>query len=166
MFLSIQNSAQAAGGPDQVFIPLATTANTGSIGVSNDLSVEENEVIRLTNEQRAAAGCGPLAVSFKLMTAARDHTRDMAQHNQMSHTGSDGSTVVVRYERVGYLWRMAAENVAAGYPSPADVVDGWMHSSGHRSNILNCNITEIGVGYALTPSGDAAYWTQNFGTPQ
>jgi uncharacterized protein YkwD len=64
----------------------------------------------------------------------------------------------------GYTYRMAAENIAAGHRSPADVVKGWMNSPGHRANILNCGFTQIGVGYA-TGGTHGTYWTQNFGTP-
>ena len=55
------------------------------------------------------------------------------------------------------------ENIAAGYPTPAAVMDAWMNSAGHRANILNCAFAEIGVGHA-TGGPFGAYWTQDFGT--
>jgi uncharacterized protein YkwD len=43
---------------------------------------------------------------------------------------------------------LVGENIAAGDPTPARVVDGWMQSRGHRPTILTCSYTRIGVGYA------------------
>lgn len=82
---------------------------------------------------------------------------------RMSHTGSDGSTMVQRIDRVGFPWRSAAENVAYGYPSATAVMGAWMNSTGHRRNILSSN-THIGVGLAYGADG-LPYWTQVFATP-
>jgi len=46
----------------------------------------------------------------------------------------------------GITYSAAAENIAAGYATAADVMNGWMNSQGHRDNILNANFTEIGIG--------------------
>lgn len=82
----------------------------------------------------------------------------------MSHTGSDGSTLAVRVDRVGYGWRSVAENVAAGYPDAAGVMAGWMASDGHRGNILSANV-DLGVGLAYGADG-RPYWTQVFAAPR
>ena len=63
------------------------------------------------------------------------------------------------------------ENIAAGYASPEAVMSGWMNSSGHRANILNCNFTEIGVGYAYAANDPGTiqyrhYWTQVLAKPR
>ncbi|MFD4671320.1 CAP domain-containing protein [Lentzea sp. NPDC058450] len=126
----------------------------------------QEDVIALTNAERAKAGCPALRSNAALNTAAQRHSADMAAKNFMGHTGSDGSTVVVRIERAGYTrWTRAAENVAAGHTTAAAVVRGWMNSAGHRANILNCALKDIGVGHqyrAGTKYGH--YWTQDFGT--
>jgi uncharacterized protein YkwD len=123
--------------------------------------VREDEVLTLTNRERADAGCGALRVDARLHAAARDHSEDQAAHNTMSHTGSDGSTPWERAERAGYTEAMA-ENVAMGYRTAADVMNGWMNSAGHRANILNCEARAIGVGLAYSSNG-TPYWTQLFG---
>ncbi len=120
----------------------------------------EQEVIRLTNEERAAGGCGPLTDNGKLHAAALGHSVDMVENDFFSHTSPDGSSMVDRIERQGYQWRSLAENIAAGHRSPAAVVDGWMNSPDHRDNIMNCNLTEIGVGF------HDYRWTQNLGAPR
>jgi uncharacterized protein YkwD len=126
----------------------------------------QDDVVRLTNAERQKAGCAPLTAVTQLNLAAQRHSEDMATHNFIGHTGSDGSTMVTRVERAGYTgWRSLAENVAAGYQTAEAVVAGWMNSSGHRANILNCGLRDIGVGYATNPNSTyGVYWTQNFGS--
>lgn len=131
----------------------------------------EQRVIDLTNQQRVANGCAPFRTESHLMAAAEAHSRDMADNDFFSHTGSDGSAPWDRMTRAGYSWGAAAENIAAGYSTPEDVVQGWMNSPGHRANILNCDLHDIGVGYVLQDpdTGDVNYrhyWTQDFGTPR
>ncbi|MEU0412348.1 CAP domain-containing protein [Streptomyces griseorubiginosus] len=118
-----------------------------------------DQVLTLVNAERAKAGCSPLTENAKLTKAAQDHSQDMADHQNMSHTGSDGSSMADRLTRVGYAFRTAGENVAYGYSSPESVMDGWMNSPGHKANILNCAFKEIGIGLAQP----GFYWTQDFG---
>ncbi|GAB3955641.1 hypothetical protein GCM10027614_65560 [Micromonospora vulcania] len=120
-------------------------------------------MVDLVNAERAKAGCKALTINTKLMTAAQRHSQDQADHQNMSHTGSDGSDSGVRLDRVGYAWRTYGENVAWNQKTPAAVMDAWMNSSGHRANILNCAFTEIGVGIA---SSNGPYWTQVFAAPR
>lgn len=128
-----------------------------------DQAAYETEVVRLTNAERTARGCRALRVDDRLVAAARTHSADMARTGTMSHTGSDGSNFVTREARAGYPRKdAAAENIAYGYRTPAQVVTAWMNSTGHRKNILNCANLAIGVGLVST-SGGTAYWTQDFG---
>jgi uncharacterized protein YkwD len=120
-------------------------------------------VFDLVNSERVARGLRPMTYDTKLALAAQRHSADQAQSGRMSHTGSDGSTMVERIDRVGFAWRSAAENVAYGYGTPAAVMAGWMNSDGHRRNILSSN-THIGVGLAYGTDG-RPYWTQVFATP-
>ena len=70
-----------------------------------------------------------------------------------------------RVEALGYRYAAVAENIAAGQNSAGEVVEGWMHSPGHRKNILNSDVTQIGVGHAR--GGEfGTYWTQVFGKPR
>jgi uncharacterized protein YkwD len=61
-------------------------------------------------------------------------------------------------------WSACGENIAWNYKDAA-VMDGWMHSSGHRANILSGNYTEIGVGIATNKRGEK-YHCQDFGRPR
>ncbi|MER7225453.1 CAP domain-containing protein [Streptomyces rubradiris] len=118
------------------------------------------EVLRLVNTERNKVGCRPLTLDPALTKAAQEHSADMAAHQNMSHTGSDGSDPSLRITRAGYTWSSYGENVAYGYTTAEQVMAGWMASPGHRANILNCGFQEIGVGLAQPGS----YWTQDFGT--
>ena len=117
-------------------------------------------VVELVNDERSKAGCKPLTVNAKLTKAAQAHSKDMADHRNMSHTGSNGSSPDDRIKAAGYDWNSYGENVAYGYSTPESVMKGWMDSPGHKRNILDCSYKEIGVG--LAQPGD--YWTQDFGT--
>jgi len=129
------------------------------------------QVVAETNFQRDQNGCDPVALNLQLTDAALGHSVDMALNDFFSHTGSDGSTPWERIQATGYQYSWAAENIAAGYATPEAVMAAWMNSDGHRDNILDCNLEEIGVGYYyLDDDGGSApfhhYWTQVFATPQ
>ena len=63
----------------------------------------------------------------------------------------------------GYDFFAAGENIAGGYYTPADVMDGWMQSDGHCANIMSTSFTEIGLGYHPGGGDYTRLWTQVFG---
>jgi len=123
-----------------------------------------DKVFARTNQERNRAGLPPLTLNPLLTAAAEAHSQDMAQHHKMDHTGSDGSSPFDRMTRAGYKWSYAEENVASGPNTPEEAMDTWMKSPGHRANILNPKIQEIGIARSQANDG-TYYWTQNFGTP-
>jgi stress response protein SCP2 len=123
-----------------------------------------DEVVAATNAERAAHGLRPLTVDAQLGRAAQQHSDDMVRRGFFAHESPDGAQVWDRARAAGFAYRKVAENIAAGQRSAAEVVDGWMHSPGHRANILDGELTRIGVGQALGGSY-GVYWTQVFGTP-
>lgn len=120
------------------------------------------EALRLTNAKRSAAGLVPLALCPPLNRAAAGHSADQARRNELTHTGADGSNGGARISAQGYRFTAWAENVAKGYPSVQELLDGWMGSTTHRNNILDPTFRHVGFGRA-TSSGGATFWTQNFG---
>ncbi|MFC7534090.1 CAP domain-containing protein [Actinoplanes sp. GCM10030250] len=121
----------------------------------------QTEINKLINVQRTSKGCSALTVNAALTTAARGHSAWMAQTGNFSHTGKSGSNFVARSKAAGYA-KPSAENIAWGYRSAAEVVNGWMKSPGHRTNILNCKSKTVGVGVVYS-TGGAPYYTQDFG---
>jgi uncharacterized protein YkwD len=146
----------------------AATASITSVAAgSSTAGTYIARVIALTNAQRRAHGCGALTVNVTLTRVAQAHTADMATHNYFSHNSRNGASPAARMTAAGYRYSYAAENIAAGQASADIVVAAWMKSPGHRANILNCHLTQIGVGYAVNNASTyRTYWTQDFGTPR
>ncbi|MFE6593557.1 CAP domain-containing protein [Streptomyces sp. NPDC057781] len=120
------------------------------------------EVVELTNRERIRAGLPALTVDARLTHAAQAHSADMVARDFYSHTDPDGGKPWDRAAAAGATRRTVGENIACGQRSPADVVEGWMNSPGHRANILKGDFTHIGIG--LAGGGRAGtYWTQLFG---
>ena len=115
------------------------------------------------NRERKHEQKGPLKLSPKLCESARVHARDMAKHHKLDHKGSDGSTVVDRVKRVGYLYVRVGENIADG-PEDGRPGDGHLDEEpGHRANIL-AEFTEMGAARVEDDEG-VNYWCVNFGIP-
>lgn len=122
---------------------------------------DAEQVLALVNAERAKEGCGPVTGNDELTAAAQRHSEDMAAHDYFSHTSQDGSGPGERITAAGYRWSTYGENIAKGQRTPADVMNSWMNSPGHRANILNCSFKELGVGMQNSPGG--IVWTQDFG---
>lgn len=158
--VSVAAKVTAKSAPRTVTTTSAPKAATTS--VRNAASYEQ-QVLTLTNAQRAAAGCPALVMNSTLSGVARSHSQDMAAKGYFDHNSLDGTTPAQRLTAAGYTYRQMAENIAAGQSTPADVMTSWMGSAGHKANILNCSLKELGVGFA-TGGPYGTYWTQDFGT--
>lgn len=135
---------------------------------NEDWAAYEAEVVKLVNDYRAAGGtcgtqvfgaAGPVVAESQLRCAARLHSQDMAVRDFFDHTNPDGLDPWARVDLTDYSGNASGENIAQGYPDPAAVMEGWMNSPGHCSNIMNPDTTELGVGY----HGDNNHWTQVMG---
>jgi uncharacterized protein YkwD len=140
----------------------------------------EAAIVTYTNQERTNAGQPALTRSPTLAALARSHSQDMAARNFWGHTNPDGLDPFERMEVAGYSYWCAAENI--GYTSSFTLTSNpdevgryfvqemWMKSSGHRANILNNCVTEIGVGIAYEPDRSASPYgviaTQDFGKPR
>lgn len=103
----------------------------------------------------------------KLANAARSHSIDMASNNFLSHTGSDGGTVVERTTDAGYDYRVLAENIAGGQQTSTAVVNDWLNSSGHCANIMSPELKEIGAACVRDLGADyETYWTLVLAAPK
>lgn len=128
--------------------------------ISGTTSIE-NQVIQLTNQQRAKYGLKPLTANWELSRVARYKAMDMRDKNYFSHTSPTYGSPFTMMKNFGITYRSAGENIAAGQTSPSAVVTAWMNSPGHRANILSTSYTQIGVGYAKGGS-QRYYWVQMF----
>lgn len=144
--------------------PTSTTAKP-STSKSTPKPSEDNlpetpvlQVIDLVNQARSDAGCDPVKVDQRLNRAAAKHSVDMAERNYFSHDTPEGEDFAERIRAEGYP-SPGAENIAQGQRNARTVMEAWMQSEGHRNNILNCELTAIGVGFAR----EEFVWTQDFG---
>ena len=130
-----------------------------------DLEQVRRQIVAAVNEQRRKAGVPSVKANADLDEAAQRHAEDMLARNYFAHQSPSGTTVRERAKAAGYRWRTIGENIAEGQLSVAEVMDTWMHSPGHRRNILDKDFKELGVGLAMGPSGGThrVLWAQNFG---
>jgi len=123
-----------------------------------------------TNAYRSQFNCPPLRENAQLDQAAFAHSQDMAVHGYLDHNSPAGQTPWDRIHAAGYQFSMAAENIAAGYPTPEAVIDAFFHETppndGHRRNLLNCALRDVGFAYYYQKGSTyGSYWTQDFATP-
>jgi uncharacterized protein YkwD len=162
---------QIPGYPIGEDLPPFAPAYSGCGGATAPITnaAYEQQVVELVNAQRLAnGGLPPYKRVDALDAAARYHAVDMAQDDYFEHNSYDrnGQNQLVQVcawnTRVGtYYTGVRGENIAVGYGDPVSVMNGWMNSPGHRSNILS-SAWEIGVGYYQGGSW-GAYWVQDFG---
>lgn len=127
-------------------------------------TAQEDEVIRLVNVERSKAGLQLLKTNWQLCRVARYKSADMAQKGYFDHNSPTYGSPFKMMESFGLKFSSAGENIAYGQRTPAEVMNGWMNSPGHRNNIMSRTYTDIGVGLAKNSSG-VCYWTQQFIKP-
>lgn len=141
-----------------------STQPTQNSGQTSTISEEASEVIRLVNVERSKNGLAPLKANAELSKVATVKAQDMINKNYFSHTSPTYGSPFDMMKKFGINYTAAGENIAYGQKTSAEVMNGWMNSSGHRANILNSKFTEIGVGVAKDKNG-TPYWVQMFITP-
>ena len=124
----------------------------------------EARIFDLLNAERRHQGLAALTYNPRLDRMAKIQAQNMARFQKMAHElpGAELPTLVSRAQYVGYPFGRIAENVALGYPSAETVVQGWMASKGHRTNILNPDVGETGIAIARSSAG-GLYYCQVFG---
>ncbi len=121
----------------------------------------EAELLRLLNDARTHASLRPLATLPALTEVARAHCQDMAEHRFVAHNSPTQGTTSDRLQRAGLRSGLTLENVARGY-GPREIFDGLMASPGHRANLLNAEVTHVGIGVVRDPTGNGLLVTQDF----
>lgn len=133
-----------------------------------DLAAVRKAMLARVNAERRQAGRKPLRADPRLDRAAQGHAEDMLRRGYFAHESPEHSTPRDRVKDAGYRPNAVAENLAAGQTSVDEVMDGWMKSPGHRTNLLGRDYEDFGLGLALGsgPKGDQAVWVQEFGKEQ
>lgn len=130
---------------------MAACADTN---VAPDDPAAVDATLCLLNKERTSRGLGALTESTTLDKAASKFAENMVDRRFFDHVSPGGGTFLDRIKAAGWSasgsWT-AGENIAWGsgeLGTPAEIVDGWMHSPGHRANILNGAFSQIGIGIA------------------
>ncbi len=129
----------------------------------------EQIIVELVNLERAKIPLPPLKSTAGLENAGRYHAADMAQDNYFDHDTYDqvdGELLWIcsTWQRIAtYTTGAMGENIAAGYSDPQAVMNAWLNSAGHRSNILSEDSWEIGVGYYEGSGAYGRYLVQDLG---
>ena len=161
-------SAQAASSPCAI-ASVAATAN--ALPTQASLRTARRETLCLLNRERAQRGLRPLRLSKRLSRASEAHSRNMVRKRFFEHGNFVARIVNARYVTRRQAWALG-ENIAWGtgtLGTPAQTVRAWMHSPGHRANILSRRFRDIGIGIALGApavvhvSSGAATYTTDFG---
>ena len=142
-----------------LFAPADTTSN----------EITTANVIALMNEYRAEQGLAPLAEEAHLAQAAQDRMRHMEELAYWSHNAPDGMSPFVWLAARDYNYRAAAENLASGFETARLLVESWMESPGHRSNILTPEFEHCGIAIidgATTGPSTGKSIVVLFGAPQ
>src|SRR5256885_7181076 len=130
------------------------------------LDGSEQDLVARINSFRASRGLPTLAVSDTLSAAAKWMSFDMGAHNYFAHTSLDGRSPTQRMYDAGYpaFGTWTGEDLAAGYTTTADVLNGWIKSPAHYAVLVNPEYHAIGIGRGYA-SGSVYgwYWTADLG---
>lgn len=118
-----------------------------------------HRIFDLTNQDRAARGLAPLRWNDALAAAAQAHAQRMVRAGALSHRFPDEPDLMTRAAHAGAHFQAIAENVALG-PNPEGIEEEWMHSTPHRTNILDPKMNALGVGVA--ERGGTVYAVEDF----
>ncbi|UCH59572.1 MAG: hypothetical protein JSV61_15325 [Anaerolineales bacterium] len=151
--------------------PAPVTTDSNCSYTTNSSFIDE--IADQINQIRQSYGLDPLTVDAQLSAAAMDYSLDMGCNNRVDftrHTDSRGGRWYERIAAQGYSYSAALEIVWTGNPAyggtPQAAVNWWMNSKIHRDNILNADVTEMGIAYAQVEGSDyIGYCTVDFAKP-
>jgi uncharacterized protein YkwD len=139
---------------------------TATVPTPGDERAAEALFVSLINEERARRGLKPLSSNPRLADVAKQHSLDMRQNGFVGHRSPRTGTLTDRLRQAGLPASVLLENIARN-----DTLDGahhgLMNSPGHRRNILDPRVREVGVGVVFAANGTSRqlYVTQNFILP-
>jgi len=119
---------------------------------SSESAAAEQQLFRMINRDRAQAGLPELQWNEWLAQAARQHAEGMASRDQLSHQFPGEPGMRDRIAATPLRFNASGENVASG-PTVSGINEEWMHSAGHRANILDPKYNAIGVAVARGIAG-------------
>ena len=134
---------------------------------AEEAKLSTDVIIRLANEARVSAGVEKVLENRTLDEAAKQKATDMINNGYFAHTSPDGKTPWYWFDKNGYDYIFAGENLAINFKNPQDQQRAWMESPLHKKNILNPKYAEIGVAsiQGMIDGHVSNVTVQLFGTP-
>jgi uncharacterized protein YkwD len=123
------------------------------------LTVAEQYLLAAANQDRANQGLPPLRLDPVLTQASAFHAREMAEHDAISHQFPNEPELAERGANAGVHFSRIAENVGEA-PTSVIIHNLWMHSPGHRANLLDPNVNTIGI--AIVSRDHQLYAVEDF----
>jgi uncharacterized protein YkwD len=163
--------ARAAADPYAALLAPTGTCGPAADQLGLDTATAQLAMQCLTNYARAQQSLSPLQLNPALNAAGQAKLKSNVSCAEFSHTpcGQPFDTVFTGYIQGATSYQIG-ENIAWGtgsYGTPRQAMNGWLHSAGHRENILTAVYAELGIGYlpAQTFQGydGATLWSQEFG---
>jgi len=122
-------------------------------------SVAEQYLFSAANAERAQRGLQPLQWDETLHRAAQRHVSQMAARESISHQYPGELDLEGRGHAAGAKFTVISENVAEAWSAP-EIHDAWMHSPGHRANLLDPRVNSIGI--SVMRRGGQLYAVEDF----
>lgn len=146
--------------PEATKSPDAQEPSTGDDYTTPAVSMQEQKMLNLLNQDRKNNGLAPLTMDPELSRIARIKSEDMRDHRYFAHQSPTWGSVRDMLRRFGYAFNAAGENIA--HHATVDKAQAaFMSSSGHRANILSAAWTKVGIGVCYDAQG-FIYATQIF----
>lgn len=127
-----------------------------------------SSIVSKTNEERANARTSALVENDLLTRAAQMKADDMARYEYFSHTSPSGKDPWSWFQKAGYAYSTAGENLAINMPDADSTISAWMNSPKHKANILDQGYSETGVGisHGMRGGESAVFIVQLFASPK
>jgi len=137
---------------------IALTGMAGAAGVTGQ-PVDATAAAKIISQYRASHGLPPVKIEPRLMKIASTHAQRMASSDRLEHVLPGEGSFPQRINSGGYQASVAAENIGAGYDTLSEAIRAWEASPAHNANLLQRNVTEIGIALYSTPVGAYhTYW--------
>jgi uncharacterized protein YkwD len=131
---------------------------------NHDAKLDAAAAQSMISGYRRNNGLPPVTVDPELMRLAGEQARAMAARNRLDHDA--GRPFQQRIRTSGFDAGVAVENISAGYHTLAEAFSGWRDSSPHRANMLNRNVTLMGIAAVYAPQSKyKVFWTLILAAP-
>jgi len=169
--LAVAAPTGAADDPYAALLAPSGTCGAAADELALDAASAQAAMLCLTNYARAQSGLAPLRLSTALNAAGQAKLASDLSCGEFSHTpcGAPFDAVFATYVQGATSYQIG-ENIAWGtgsFGTPRNTMNGWLHSTGHRENILTAAYAELGIGYlpgqTFQGYSGATLWSQEFG---